>query len=143
MKMRNKFEPDSERIPIKSFDNMGNHNYDIPIKEKKNYITKNNLSFLFTFVLIFVLIYISDNNRTIKQLNEKIKELEDKYVNMEKEVVKKKYRVAFVNPNFFGNGIGRLLSILSELLMKTGKYDVYLINEQETSYDFKHHKKVY
>lgn len=142
MKMRNKFEPDSERIPIKSFDNMANHNYDIPIKEKKKYITKNNLSFLFIFVLIFVLIYISDNNRTIKQLNEKIKELEDKYVNMEKEVVKKKYGVAFVNPNFFGNGIGRLLSILSELLMKTGKYDVYLINEQETSYDFKHHKKV-
>ena len=86
--------------------------------------------------------YLSDNNRTIKQLNERIKELENRYVNLEKEAVKKKYGVAFVNPNLYGNGIGRLLSILSELLMKTGKYDVYLINEQATKYDFKYHKKV-
>ena len=142
MKMNNKFEQDNENIPIKSFDNMENQNYEFPKKAKNKYITKNNLSLLFTFVLIFVLIYISDNNRTIKQLNERIKELEDKYANMEKEVVKKKYGIAFVNPNLFGNGIGRLLSILSELLIKTGKYDVYLINEEATSFDFKYHKKV-
>ena len=142
MKMNNKFDQDSEKIPIKSFDSMENQNYDIPKKTKKKYITKNNLSFLFIFVLTFALIYIADNNRTIKQLNEKIKELEDKYVNMEKEVVKKKYGIAFVNQNLYGNGIGRLLSILSELLMKTGKYNVYLINEQATQFDFKHHKKV-
>ena len=61
---------------------------------------------------------------------------------MGKEVVTKKIGVAFISPNLFGNGIGRLITILTELLIKTGRYDVYLINEQSTEYDFKYHKKI-
>jgi len=61
---------------------------------------------------------------------------------LDEEIVKKKVGIAFVNPNLFGNGIGRLLSILSELLMKTGKYEVYLINEVSTQLDFRYHRKV-
>ena len=87
--------------------------------------------------IIFILIYIADNNREISSLNSKIVELETKLEKMGKEVVTKKIGVAFISPNLFGNGIGRLITILTELLIKTGRYDVYLINEQSTEYDFK------
>ena len=50
--------------------------------------------------------------------------------------------MAFITSYFYGNRIGRLISILSELLIKTGRYEVYLINEQAIELDFKNHKKI-
>jgi glycosyltransferase involved in cell wall biosynthesis len=61
---------------------------------------------------------------------------------MDKEVVKRKIGVAFVYDYMYANGIARFLTVLTELLAETGKYNVYLINEGETDIDFKINRKV-
>ena len=140
----NSLEQDNEQVPIKLSDNIENNSYDIisQKKPKKKIITKTNITFTFFVFIILIMIYLSNNNRTIIELNNKIEQLESQIKNLDNEVIKKKIGVAFVNPHIYGNGIGRLLTILSELLMKTERYDVYLINEQTTQLDFKYHKKV-
>ena len=55
---------------------------------------------------------------------------------------KRKIGVAVVASSLYGNGIGRFLSVLTELLAKTQKYVVYLIVEQVTSLDFSYYKDV-
>ncbi len=140
----NSLEQDNEKMPIKLSDNTDANTYEIfsQKKPKKRYITKKNITFTFVVIIIFIMIYLADNNKTIEELNNKLEQLESKIKQMDKEVIKKKIGIAFVNPHLYGNGIGRLLTILSELLMKTERYDVYLINEQTTQLDFKYHKKV-
>ena len=140
----NNFEQDNENIPIKISDNSGVNNYEIinQKKSKKKYFNKKNIIFFFTIFIIFILIYLANNNREIAKLNKKLEDLESKIETMDKQVIKKKIGIAFVFPYLFGNGIGRLLSILTELLVKTGRYDVYLINEKTTELDYKYHKKV-
>ena len=137
-------EQDNENIPIKLFDNTENNSYNTNLKNKpKNkYCTKTNIIFVLIAFLIFLMIYLADNNRTIIELNLKIEKLESKLELLNNEVIKKKIGIAFVNPILYGNGIGRLLTTLTELLMKTGKFDVYIINEKATEFDFKYHKKV-
>ena len=140
----NNYEQDNENLPIKIPDNFDTNSYEIIAqkKPKKKYFNKRNIIFFFVIIIIFIMIYIADNNREITELNNKIIELESKIEKMDKVVIRKKIGIAFVNPDLFGNGIGRLLSILTELLMKTGRYDVYLINERANILDFKYHKKV-
>ena len=140
----NNFEQDNENIPIKISDNSGVNNYEIinQKKSKKKYFNKKNIIFFFTIFIIFILIYLANNNREIAKLNKKIVDLEPKIETMDKQVIKKKIGIAFIFPHFYRDGIGRLLSILTELLVKTGRYDVYLINEKTTELDYKYHKKV-
>ena len=140
----NNYEQDNENLPIKIPDNFDTNSYEIIAqkKPKKKYFNKRNIIFFFVIFIIFIMVYIADNNREITELNNKIIELESKIEKMDKEVIRKKIGIAFVNQHLYGNGIARLLSILTELLMKTGRYDVYLINEQTTELDFKYHKKV-
>ena len=115
-----------------------------PKKKTKNKIfTKVNIFFFFIPLIIFINIYMLNNNPTLFELNKKIKELEEKIEKMEKEVIKKKIKIALVSQHIFLNGIARFLIVLGELLVKTGKYDVYLINEQANSQmDFKYNKKI-
>ena len=140
---QNNMDQDNENIPIKINNNTGNNDYKINSNDqpKNKYIKKKNIIVLLV-IIIFIIIYIINNNRTIAELNIKIERLESQLKNLNNEVVKKKIGVAFVTPHIYGNGIGRLLTILTELLMKTGKFEVYLINEQTTQLDFKYHKKV-
>ena len=69
-----------------------------------------------------------------KESNNKIK----KYISNSNE----KIGVAFVYETMFGNGIGRMLSILFEELAKYEKYDIYLLSKGSYRYDFKVDKKV-
>ena len=140
----NNFEQDNENIPIKISDNSGVNNYEIinQKKSKKKYFNKKNIIFFFTIFIIFILIYLANNNREIAKLNKKIVDLEPKIETMDKQVIKKKIGIAFIFPHFYRDGIGRLLSILTELLVKTGRYDIYLINEQTPELDYNYHKKV-
>ena len=145
MKLNN-FEQDSEETPIKSSDYNKLGDFKRKKKSEKKSKCKNFYKcyplFIFIGAMIFFIRYFNDNKMTVLELNNKIQGLQTKIQQIEKDYVKKKIGIAFVNPNFHGNGIGRLLSVLTELLVKTGKYDVYLITEQSTSVDFKHHKKV-
>ena len=140
----NNYEQDNEDIPIKLADNIDTNSIDIisQKKPKKRYFTKKNIIFFFVIFIIFIMIYLADNNRTIEELNNKIEILESKIEQLDKEVIKKKINIAFVNQHLYGNGIARLITILTELLVKTGKYNVYIINEIETQLDFRYYKKV-
>ena len=53
-----------------------------------------------------------------------------------------KIGVAFVFYAIFGNGIGRMLSLLCNELVKIEKYDIYLITGQGSSYDFHFDERV-
>ena len=144
----NNYEQDSEQIPIKFSDNSdnntNNNNYDINSlkKDKKKYFSKNCLMIFFIVILIFSMIYLVNNNHSIIELNSRLNELQFKIEKMNKQSVKKKIGVAFVNQNLYGSGIARLITVLSELLIKTGKFEVYLINQESTVYDFKYYKKI-
>lgn len=111
-------------------------------KKKYKFYTKKNLLIFFIPLFIFINIYLINNNPTISELNKKIKELETKIENIDKKVIKKKIGIAFVNQYLYLNGIARYLTVLSDLLVKTGKYDVYLITEQETDVDYRYNKKI-
>ena len=50
--------------------------------------------------------------------------------------------VAFVFESVFGNGIGRMLSLICSELAKLDKYDIYLITGKGYGLDFKFDKKV-
>ena len=137
-------DQDNENIPIKLTDKIETNNYYISYEKKlrKKNFTKKNIIFFFVFFTILIMIYLAHNNKKISELNNKIVELETKIEAMDKEVVKQKIGVAFISPVLYGNGIGRMMTLLTELLMKTGKYEVYLISEQTTELDFKYNKKV-
>jgi glycosyltransferase involved in cell wall biosynthesis len=83
-----------------------------------------------------------NNNTDLVELNEKIKELDSKIEAMDKKLLKKKIGIAFVNKYFYMYSIARYISVLSDLLVKTGKYDVYLINDQATDIDYHYNKKI-
>ena len=155
LKKTKEFENDKNFQQYQDFSFI-NKNNDMDIEESGNNliltigIPHTNSIKLF-FELLNVKYYLAygpkhkrkNNNKPFySSLNSKIVELETKLEKMGKEVVTKKIGVAFISPNLFGNGIGRLITILTELLIKTGRYDVYLINEQSTEYDFKYHKKI-
>ena len=115
-----------------------------PIKKKsqKRYFTKNNILFIFIPITICINIYLINNNPTILQLRKKVQELELKLENIDKEAVSKKINIALINQYLYVNGIARFLTVLSDLLVKTGKYEVFLITEQTTEADFSYNKKV-
>ena len=95
---------------------------------------------LFISSIIF-LIYLKIFLITYK-LNKKIEKIDKKIDNLNEISEKKKIGVAFIQPALYANGIGRIITLLTELLAKTGLYDVYLINEKTTPNDFKVYEDV-
>ena len=77
----------------------------------------------------------NENENEKKEVKESKKE---KAINMNKDRI----GVAFVSKHIFGNGIGRMLSILCSDLAKLDKYDIYLITGQGYSLDFKFDERV-
>ena len=113
------------------------------IKKKKNKIfTKKNILLFYIPFAIFIIIYFANNNSTILKLKEKIKSLESKIKKMEIELDIKKVGIAFVSKYFYMNRITRFLIVICELLVKTGKYDVYLITEESNNIEFNYNKKI-
>ena len=134
-------EHDKDAIPMQILEN----DYDIELnphkKSSKPYFSPKFILFvIFTLSILLVFFFIY-HKYTIKELNNKINELESRINIMDKEVVKRKIGVAFVYDYMYANGIARFLTVLTELLAETGKYNVYLINEGETDIDFKINKK--
>ena len=111
---------------------------------KKRIITSKcvNLikAILFISSIIF-LIYLKIFLITYK-LDKKIEKMDKKINHLNEISEKKKIGVAFIQPALYANGIGRIITVLTELLAKTGLYDVYLINEKITPNDFKVYEEV-
>ena len=113
-------------------------------KNSKNKIfTKKNIFFFFIPLIIFINIYLITNNPQILELKKNIEELKSTIQKLEKEVIRKKVKIGLVSQHIYLNGIARFLIVLGDLLVKTGKYDIYLINEVESKeLDFKYNKKI-
>ena len=136
----NKEEQDGEEVPIVTSDNTDlNYPYKkyYNIFPLKSVITKKYFLCFIFIILIFLFLskfFYYYNNKELTQkiikLDQKLKLLESKIEDLSKNTVQKKIGIGVVQPSLYRNGIGRIISILTELLAKTGKYDVYLINEK-------------
>ena len=104
--------------------------------------TKRNILIFFIPLFIFISIYLINNNPSLLELKERIKELESKIETIEKKIHKRKISIAFVYDYLYIYSVPRYLTVLSDLLVKTGKYDVYLINEKATDIDYPYNKKI-
>ena len=89
-------------------------------------------------------INLNDPLEINKIKNNENEKKEDKESNQTKAINANKERigVAFVSKHIFGNGIGRMLSILCSELAKLDKYDIYLITGQGYAKDFKFDERV-
>lgn len=135
-------EQDKDAIPMQILENDFDYELTPHKKLAKPYFSPKFILFvIFTLSILLVLFFIY-HSYTIKELKNKINELESKINIMDKEVIKKKIGVAFLYDYMYGNGIARFLTVLTDLLAQTGKYNVYLINEGSTEIDFKLNNKV-
>jgi hypothetical protein len=80
-------------------------------------------------------------NITKNNENEK-KEVKESNLTKAININKDRIGVAFLYKHIYGNGIGRMLSILCSDLAKLDKYDIYLITGQGYSLDFKFDERV-
>ena len=111
-------------------------------KEKWKIFCKKNLLLFYFPLILSINLYFIFYNPKISKLEKRILELELKLDNLDKEVVKKKINIAFIHAHIYFNGIARLLVVLTELLAKTEKYNVYLITKEKSNHDFSHYKRV-
>ena len=92
--------------------------------------------------------YFYDDNKDIihipEQYKYKIEQKENTNNKIKNYMTNKneKVGVAFVYEIMYGNGIGRMLSILFQELAKYDKYDIYLITKRRYKFDFKVDEKV-
>jgi len=151
-----KFKKDQENeiFPL----NINNTNNDNKLnKENKNINSKkNNFIFYFwAFILLFALLNfmidttINDkeektHNLLSENTNKNIIEYkkEEKSDTKPKEIkyrraIDKKIVIAFAFQSMYGNGIGRMISLLTKELVKIeDKYEIYLITDQKYNLDF-------
>ena len=139
-------DQESELFPINN-----NNNNNINKKTKKKYMKKDNFIYYFwifiiCFSLIYLLIDFIANKKPIKVLTNKNKKesIENKPNELKyRRKIDEKIGVAFVFISLFGNGIGRMLSLLSnELIKMDDKYDIYLITNPPGDNDFYLDKRI-
>ena len=50
--------------------------------------------------------------------------------------------IAFMYKTLYANGIARFITVTADYLIETGKYDIYIITEKGSSYDYKFNNKI-
>ena len=98
-------------------------------KAKIKIFTKRNILFLFIPMVIFIDIYLINNNPKTLELKRQIEELKSQ-IQKSKKKLWKKIKIGLVSDHIYLNGIVRIIIVLGELLSKTEKYEVYLINQE-------------
>ena len=83
-------------------------------------------------------------NKNIQKIqnNEKAVEIKKKQNNLVKNKMDEKIGVAFVYHILHSNGVARVISITSDYLVKTGKYNVYLITGKPNQKDYKYDNRI-
>ena len=155
---KSNIDQESETLPIKLENGLNEEN-----KRKKIFIIYFWI-FIILFFIVFFKFYIiinlitknnkKNHNITIifnseEKNNQNLEGLQNIHNNQNKSIEKKlrtdvngRIGVAFVFSSIFGNGIGRMLSLLANELVKIEKYDIYLITKKGYSLDFKFDKRV-
>ena len=124
-----------------------NNKYQNDISLKNNWFSKDIIIIIiFSLLIILILFNLDSRYNTLKEkyekLGQRIEQLESQVTNLTTIKQNKKLKIGIVIQSLYGNGIGRYLTVLSELLAKTEKYEVFLINEQVTNLDFPYYKEV-
>ena len=143
-------QKDGEELPIypheKSYDKK--HNINPNIQKIKIIFNKkrNIIIIIISLIIISTLIKLNSKYNSlienVEKLDKRIQLIESEIKIIEENKNKRKIGIAVVISSLYGNGIGRFISVLTELLAKTGKYNVFLIVEQITSMDFPYYKDV-
>ena len=151
-----KFKKDQENeiFPLSVNDRNNDKNIN---KVNKNINAKRDyfIFYFWTFILLFTLLYFmidtitndkkkKTHNFLIENTNKKIIEYkkEEKIDKKPKEIkyrraIDEKIGIAFVYISMFGNGIGRMISLLTNELVKIeDKYEIYLISNPKYNLDF-------
>ena len=151
---KNKYEVDGEKEPIFTHEksngyNHGTYTYYKNIQNKiQNKIRNKKYVIIFTISLLMIILLFKLNSKyntmkeSLEKIDKRVEELESQLSDLVDNVYNRKLGIAIVCQSLFGNGIGRYLTVLSELLSKTEKYDVYLIVEESSIYDFPCYKDV-
>ena len=143
-------EKDGEELPIYPHEKSNGkiHKKNTSLENFKNnlYSKKSIIMIIILLLIIVILFKLNSKYNSLKENFEKIDErielLESQIKHIAENKHKRKIGVAVVVSSLYGNGIGRFISVLTELLAKTGKYVVYLIVEQVTIMDFPYYKDV-
>ena len=134
-------EQENEMFPInikhsKIFQNISNNKQN---GKETNFI--KTFWTIITIITIFFIILDNITNTNIKKENEKLNNNLKKtnYIPRKRYMrdINSKIGIAFVFESLFGNGIGRMLSLLTnELTNIEDKYDIYLITDKGALNDF-------
>ena len=143
-------EKDGEKSPIYPHEKSNGKIYKTnpSLQNLKNILSSRKSIIIIIISLIIIVILIKLNSRynslieNVEKIEERIELLESQIKDISENTHKRKIGVAVVVSSLYGNGIGRFLSVLTELLAKTQKYVVYLIVEQVTSLDLSYYKDV-
>ena len=146
----NKQENDGEKTPLNPNEKAKEKNIKSNLssqKIKNNFLTKEKIGIIaITFLIIIILLVLNSRYnslmKNVEKLDQRIEILESQLSDLVNNIHNRKIGVAIIVQSLYGNGIGRYLTVLSEYLAKTEKYDVYLIVEQATTYDFPYYKEV-
>ena len=147
---KNKKDIDDEKASMISKETSkitNNNKYQNDISLKNNWFSKDIIIIIiFSLLIILILFNLDSRYNTLKEkyekLGQRIEQLESQVTNLTTIKQNKKLKIGIVIQSLYGNGIGRYLTVLSELLAKTEKYEVFLINEQVTNLDFPYYKEV-
>lgn len=143
-------EKDGEEIPIYPRDKpnvkVNNKNQNQQMNKTDSYPKRNLIIIIISLIIFLIILKLNSGynslNETVEKLDKRIELLESQIKDIAQIKKKRKIGVAVVISSLYGNGIGRFISLLTELLAKTGKYNVYLIVEQITSMDLPYYKDV-
>ena len=143
-------EKDGEEIPIYPRDKpnikVNNENQNQQMNKTDSYPKRNLIIIIISLIIFLIILKLNSGynslNETVEKLDKRIELLESQIKDIAQIKKKRKIGVAVVISSLYGNGIGRFISVLTELLSKTGKYNVYLIVEQITSMDLPYYKDV-
>ena len=147
-------EQESETFPI-NINNIKKLNQINRINDKKNNFLNKFWFFIMIFTLSFIIINsiinLNKNQKKEKEkfnLNQNIKNNNNENKNISKEIrykrdINEKIGIAFIFEVIYGNGIGRMISLLTKELSKMNdKYDIYLISGQSFYSDFEIDEKI-
>ena len=140
----------SEETPIypkeKSYDKRHNINTNSQNIKNNFFNKRNSIIIIISLVIFFTLLKLNSRYNSllenVEKLDKRIELIESKMKDIVEVKKNRKIGIAIVISSLYGNGIGRFLTVLAGLLAETGKYNVYLIVEQVTTFDLPYNKKV-
>ena len=127
--------------------NNSNINYLIKDKNRKKFFNFStfNLDKIFIIILLIIIFFciiaffisINNNNSDDLILNNENDILLDNITFCDKKIT-----IAFVYSTLYANGIARFITVASNYLINTGKYNIYIITEKSSGNEYKYDSRI-